>query len=339
MPAPADQTQDDHAFAALDDYLAQLQAGLRPDKGAVLAAHPQLASTLQCLDALENLAPPKSSAPGPAAPDAADNSPTLQVERPTTPSAEAPPREFGKFELLHELGRGGMGVVYKARQKDLNRFVALKMILTSHLGSEEVVQRFHDEAKAAAAVQHANITAVYEAGQLLGQPYIAIQYVTGPSLARTLQRGPLPAADAARIVAAVARAVHHLHEHGIVHRDLKPSNILLDEHGQPYVTDFGLVKMVEGDSHKTSTGVILGTPSYMAPEQAAGHSGQVGPHSDVYSIGAVLYECLTGRPPFREETQLDTLVQVIEGEPVPPRTLDPRIPRDLEAVCLRCLEK
>jgi len=188
-------------------------------------------------------------------------------------------------------------------------------------------------------VQHPNITALYDAGQLFGQPYIAMQYIGGPSLAQRLGQGPIPPETTARIVAAVARAVHHLHTKGVIHRDLKPSNVLLDELGLPYVTDFGLVKMLGADSHKTTTGAILGTPSYMAPEQAAGRAAEVGPPTDIYSIGAILYECLTGRPPFRETTPLDTLVQVLEGEPARPREINPAIPRALEAICLRCLEK
>jgi serine/threonine-protein kinase len=332
MSAPADPTLTDDAFAALDAYLARLHAGAQPDKAAVLARHPELGSALDCLDALDGLAPPPSAA-------AADGDATRVAGPADLAAHAAPPPEFGKFELLAELGRGGMGVVYKAHQRDLDRTVALKMILASHLASEEVVRRFLHEARAAAAVQHPHVTAIYEAGQIHGQHYIAIQYVGGPSLAQHLRQGPLAPETAARIVAAVASAVQHLHEHGIIHRDLKPSNILLDEEGRPYVTDFGLVKTVGTGSHQTSTGAILGTPSYMSPEQAAGLSGEVGALSDVYSIGAVLYECLTGRPPFRELTQLDTLVQVIEGEPARPREVNPRVPPDLEAVCLRCLEK
>jgi tRNA A-37 threonylcarbamoyl transferase component Bud32 len=337
MAALPEPTSDEEAVTALDAYVARLQAGDRPDKATLLKAHPELAAALDCLDALEQLAPAKTAVP--AAPDD-DASATLHDDAPARPArAAGPVRELGKFELLVELGRGGMGVVYKARQKDLGRIVALKMILGSQLQSQDVIHRFHDEARAAAAVSHPNITAVYEAGELLGQPYMAIQYIDGPSLAGRLRQGPLLPESAARTVAAVARAVEHLHSRGFIHRDLKPSNILLDTQGQPYVTDFGLVKMLGGDSHKTTTGAILGTPSYMAPEQASGHTAEVGPRSDIYSLGAILYECLTGRPPFLEATPLDTLVQVMEGEPPRPRELNPHLPRDLEAICLRCLEK
>jgi eukaryotic-like serine/threonine-protein kinase len=323
------QDPDQAHFPVLDDYLAKLHAGQRPSKEAVLAAHPQLAGALECLEALEKLAPPLN----------APTLPHLGAAIGPASNDEKPLGDLGKFELLRELGRGGMGVVYKARQKDLGRVVALKMILASQLASEEVVERFHDEARAAAAVQHPNITALYDAGQVLGQPYIAIQYIDGPSLAQRLLQGPMQPEAAARTIAAVARAVEHLHSKGIVHRDLKPSNVLLDNQGQPYVTDFGLVKMLSGDSQKTTTGVILGTPSYMAPEQAAGRSARVGPLTDIYSIGAVLYECLTGQPPFREATPLDTVMRVLEGEPVKPRDINPTIPPALEAICLRCLEK
>jgi serine/threonine-protein kinase len=232
-----------------------------------------------------------------------------------------------------------MGVVFKARQTDLDRIVAIKMILSSHLASEEQVRRFQAEAKAAARLQHPHIIGVYEFGQAHGQHYFAMQYVNGASLAQVLQRGPLPVEEAVRLVAAVARAVDHLHAYGIVHRDLKPSNILLDEKGHPYVTDFGLVKLLETEGHLTSTGAVVGTPSYMAPEQASGRPGMVGPCSDVYSLGAILYELLTGRPPFREATALDTLLQVMEGEPTLPRQVNPRIPHELELICLKCLEK
>jgi serine/threonine-protein kinase len=344
MTMSPDLTLDEATAAALDHYVARLQAGERPSKSELLALHPELAGMLECLDTLENLAPPAPVQLGRAAPDVVAGAATLAeplmvIDAPDAPIAESPGSYFGKFELLVELGRGGFGVVYKARQKDLGRVVALKMILNSQLSSADAVRRFHDEARTAAGVQHPNITAVYEAGQVLGQPYFAMQYINGASLAQRLRGGALPFETAARVVAAVARAVDHLHNHGIIHRDLKPANILLDEEGQPYVTDFGLVKLLAGETHQTTSGAIVGTPSYMAPEQAAGQLTRVGPLSDVYSIGAILYECLTGRPPFSAATQLETLVQVLESEPIRPRTLDPKIPRDLESICLRAMEK
>jgi serine/threonine-protein kinase len=320
------------AFPLLEAYLQDLHAGRQSDKARLLAEHPELASALDCLEALEQMAPPPQPDP--------DRTLPLR-NKAETPEDSAPVNtaDFGKYELLGELGRGGMGVVYKARQKDLNRLVALKMILAGNLASDDHLDRFNDEARAAAGLQHPHIVAVYEAGQVHGQPYFAMQYVAGPSLAQVLQEGPLSCESAAECVCAVARAVHHLHSRGIIHRDLKPSNILLDEQGRPYVTDFGLVKMLGVESHKTSSGAVLGTPSYMAPEQAAGRASEVGPLSDVYSLGAILYELLTGRPVFREATPLDTLVQVLEGEPSRPAQLNPLIPPELEMICLRCLEK
>ena len=230
-----------------------------------------------------------------------------------------------------------MGVVYRARQIDLDRPVALKMILSGQLAGPEALERFQEEARAAAGLTHPHIVAVYDAGQIDGQPYFAMQYVDGCSLSQRVRQGPLLPEDAARIVGTVADAIHHLHGHGIVHRDLKPSNILLDQAGQPYVTDFGLVKVL-GGSQRTTTGAIVGTPSYMSPEQAAGRK-DLGPPSDIYSLGAILYELLTGQAPFREESPLDTLVQVLESEPATPRRLCPTIPAELELICLRCLEK
>ncbi|MFO0956466.1 MAG: serine/threonine-protein kinase [Isosphaeraceae bacterium] len=248
---------------------------------------------------------------------------------------------FGKYELLGELGRGGMGVVYKARQLDLDRLVALKMILASHVASPEQVARFYAEARAAAKLRSPNIVAIHEVGQTFGQHYFAMEYIAGPSLSRLLEqrRGPLEPMEAARIVLTVARAVGLLHRQGIVHRDLKPSNVLLDDQGNPHVSDFGLAKMLSGDDGATGTGAIVGTPSYMAPEQAAGRHADVGPLTDIYALGAILYELLTGRPPFRQENPLDTLVQVIEGEARPPAQLRPEIPAALEAICLKCLSK
>ncbi len=247
--------------------------------------------------------------------------------------------DFGPYELIEEVGRGGMGVVYKARQKGLDRIVAVKMILGNHLASAEQVDRFYAEARAAAKLQDPQIVAIHDVGEIGGQHYFAMEFVSGPSLAQLLLGGPLEPEDAAQFVLIVARAIGRLHKQGIVHRDLKPSNILLDAAGRPCVTDFGLAKMLSSDAPSTRTGAIVGTPSYMAPEQAAGRSGVVGPLSDVYSLGAILYELLTGRPPFDEANPLDTLVQVLEAEPTPPSRLRADLPRDLELICLKCLEK
>jgi serine/threonine protein kinase len=247
-------------------------------------------------------------------------------------------RVFGDYELLEEVARGGMGIVFKAWQRGLNRVVALKVILAGRLAAEDDLQRFRYEAEAAARLQHPNIVQVYEVGEHEGQCFFSMQFIDGPTLTRKLSSGPLPSKSAARYVRIVARAVHYAHREGILHRDIKPSNILLDRDDEPHVTDFGLAKRL-GDSGKTRTGAVLGTPSYMAPEQAAGRIKDLAPASDVYGLGAVLYELITGRPPFRSETPMDTLMHVMDREPVPPRLLNPKVDHDLETICLKCLEK
>jgi serine/threonine-protein kinase len=327
---------NDDAFHLLETYLDDLQRGSSSQREAIRAQHPELARLIDCLDELDRLAVPADSA----------NEPPTAVLRPEAakPAPAAPtvtlPRglgTFGKYHLEQELGRGGMGVVYRARQVDLDRPVALKMVLSSQLSSPDALERFKNEARAAAGLTHPHIVAVYEAGEHDGQPFFAMQYIEGASLGERARLQRLTPEEAARIVCAVAEAVHHLHCNGILHRDLKPSNILLDATGHPYVTDFGLAKLL-GGSHHTTTGAIVGTPSYMSPEQAAGRK-DLGPASDVYSLGAILYELLTGQPPLREDNPLDTLVQVLENEPIPPRRLRPEIPAELELICLRCLEK
>jgi serine/threonine-protein kinase len=217
--------------------------------------------------------------------------------------------------------------------------VAVKMILASRLASPEHVRRFRAEAKASAGVRHDHIVKIHDVGHVHGQHYFAMEYIDGMSLAARIASEPLGLSAAVRLVAKVARAVGHLHREGIVHRDLKPSNILVDADEQPYVTDFGLAKVFRADSQATITGTILGTAGYMAPEQAAGHSAEAAPASDVYSLGAILYELLTGRPPFREDSPMDTLMQVLSREPTLPRQLSREVPRSLELVCLKCLAK
>jgi eukaryotic-like serine/threonine-protein kinase len=247
--------------------------------------------------------------------------------------------EVPGHEILGVLGRGGMGVVYKARQLSLNRTVAVKKILAGAYASPAELARFRHEAEAAACLQHPNIVQIHEVGEQDGRPYLVLEYVDGGSLAEQLAGTPQPARAAAQLVETLARAMHDAHQHGIVHRDLKPANVLLAADGTPKITDFGLAKRLDGGPGLTASGAIVGTPSYMAPEQAAGKGKEVGPAADVYALGGVLYECLTGRPPFKAQTPLDTVLQVLADEPVPPARLQPKVPRDLETICLKCLEK
>jgi WD40 repeat protein/tRNA A-37 threonylcarbamoyl transferase component Bud32/Tfp pilus assembly protein PilF len=248
-------------------------------------------------------------------------------------------RYFGDYELIRELGRGGMGVVYKARQVSLNRPVAVKMVRSAALASEEDLRRFQNEAEAVAALDHPHIVPILEVGSHDGQRYFSMKLIGGESLDRKLVVYADQPKAAARLLKTAAEAVHHAHQRGILHRDLKPSNILLDERGEPYVTDFGLAKRVEADSQMTASDAILGTPAYMAPEQASGRRGAVTTASDVYGLGAVLYALLTGRAPFGGDSVAETLDQVRELTPVAPTKINPRVPRDLEIICLKCLEK
>jgi serine/threonine-protein kinase len=318
--------RDERLAALLGELTEARRRGGPADVDGLARQHPDLADELRALWAAvqlaEEFAPPRDAEP-----------PTL-LQFPVRPGpTDDLPRQFGEFTLLEEVGQGGMGVVYRARQTSLDRSVALKVIQRGERA------RFQFEAEAAARLDHPNIVPVYGVGEQDGQPYLCMKYVEGTTLARLVADSPLPPRAAARYVAEVARAVHYAHEHGILHRDLKPSNVLIDREGRPYVSDFGLAKQVVGGPQLTVSNTILGTPSYMPPEQASGCRGQLSPASDVYSLGAILYELLTGRPPFRAATAVDTLMQVLDQEPVPPRVLNPQVDRGLELICLKCLQK
>jgi WD40 repeat protein len=258
-----------------------------------------------------------------------------------------PAGEFGEYELLGIIARGGMGIVYRARHRRLNRVVALKMVLAAQLFGESAARRFRAEAEAAASLDHPNIVPIYEVGEVDSRLFYTMKLIEGGSLAAKLaekvsEAPPNPRislSDAASLVAQVAHAVHYAHERGILHRDLKPANILLDVQGEPHVTDFGLAKRLESDSDLTQSGAALGTPNYMPPEQASGGARQLTTAADVYSLGAIFYELLTGQPPFRAATPLETMRQVVEEEPRRPSTVNYRTDRDLETICLKCLEK
>ena len=253
-------------------------------------------------------------------------------------TAEAPVAPPG-YEIMGELGRGGMGVVYKARHLRLGRVVALKMVLSGSYASSTELVRFLGEAESVARMQHPNIVQIFETGQFAGLPYFTLEFVDGGNLTAKLGGTPLPPREAARLVEALAWAVHSAHEQGIIHRDLKPANVLLTGDGTPKITDFGLAKHIATGEGITQSGAIMGTPSYMAPEQASDGGKHVGPLVDVYALGAILYECLTGRAPFLGPTPLETVMQVLEAEPTPVRQLQPSTPRDLETICLKCLQK
>ncbi|HEV3006131.1 MAG TPA: serine/threonine-protein kinase, partial [Pirellulales bacterium] len=261
---------------------------------------------------------------------------------PSSPAAAPAPRafkRFGDYELLEEIARGGMGVVYKARQIRLDRVVALKLILSGKHASAGEIERFYLEAKAAANLRHERIVAIHEVGECEGQHYFSMDYIAGLSLAQMARAGPIAAEKAARYLSLVADAIEYAHRQGTLHRDLKPSNVLIDEADQPRVTDFGLAKRVDEISSLTVTGEAMGTPGYMPPEQVTAGRAPLGPAADVYSLGATLYELLTGRPPFQAPTTFDTLLAVCENDPVPPRLLNAQVPRDLETICLKCLQK
>lgn len=319
--------RDSRLAALLDELTEAARGGQAPRLEEVAARHPDLADELRGLWRTVMVAGAVASA-------------TSDFAESSHAAPPAPvPADLPDYELQEELGRGGMGIVYRAWQPSLQRNVAVKLILRGTLASADEQARFQAEAEAAGRLQHPHIVPIYEVASHNGQCYFSMQLVEGSTLAERLAEGPLPAREAAQLMAVVARAIHYAHTQGIIHRDLKPANILLDAAGEPHVTDFGLAKQLDAGASLTRTGAVLGTPAYMAPELASGDRGLIGPPCDVYSLGTILYALLTGRPPFQGPSPVDTVLMVLEQDPLPPRLLNRKLDRDLEMIVLRCLQK
>jgi serine/threonine-protein kinase len=337
------QDNDERLASILDGLTEQVANGGTPDIDQAVEENPDLAVEIRELWATMALADDLATV--------SQLFEDLPAVAPAPPPTQVP-APFANFIPIEEIGRGGMGVVYRATQRDLGRTVALKMILRGPLASEADVARFRAEAESAAQLNHPNIVPVHSVGEYNGQPYFSMQYIEGDTLAARLSEGPLPSHEAARILLPICRAIADANRNGVLHRDLKPSNILIDKTGRPFVTDFGLAKRIESAGNEidspekanaveslTQSGAIIGTPSYMAPEQAMGQRGEVGAFTDVYSLGAILYATITGRPPFQSASPLDTLMMVLDQDPIPPHILNPRANSDLEIIALKCLQK
>ena len=339
---------DEELLSDLIEELSEAPPGLAQARLEDLAAaHPGLARHLRELfaamlvtDAVAEQSTVFERDRGPAA-DTTVFGPAVTAKDPPrfVPGVTALPAALGDYALLEEIGRGGMGVVYRATQRSLGRTVAIKMLLRRDLATAADLARFRSEAEAAAWLDHPGIVPIFEVGEIEGLPFYSMRFIEGTTLAKQLATGPLPPREAAALLARVADAVQAAHERGVLHRDLKPSNILIDSSGRPHVSDFGLAKRLEDDGSVTHTGAILGTPCYMSPEQAAGSRGDVGPTSDVWSLGAILYQTLTGRPPFQASNPMDTLLAVLETDPPAPRTVAAGVDRDLEMIALKSLQK
>jgi len=342
-------------------YVQAFEAGKAPDRQELLAKNVDIADELKSFfadydgfnklagpfrDALRDVSqePPETEVDSCEAITEGAEPDDLDATRPLVASSHASKigdhvPYFGDYRLTGEIARGGMGVVYRAHQISLNRPVALKMILAGTLAGEADLRRFRNEAEAVANLDHPGIVPIYEVGVHEGQSYFSMKLIEGGSLAERLPEYTADPKAAARLLVAVARAVHHAHQRGVLHRDLKPSNILVDSQGQPHVSDFGLAKRVEGDAELTQSGAILGSPPYMAPEQTTGHRGEVTTATDVYGMGAILYAMLAGRPPFRADSVMETIEQVRKREPEPPSGINQRVDLDLQTICLKCLDK
>lgn len=328
-----DSPRDLRIAQILSDLADQVVAGQSVDFATICQAHPDLASDLRRLWGAVLVTDIAGLAAEQLPKDDSATGTTSRWQRLQLPT------QIGDYELREELGRGGMGVVFRARQLSLGRDVAVKMILRGRLASDLDLQRFLSEASATARLQHPQIVPVYEVGDIDGRPFFSMKLIEGSSLADRLADGPLPERQVAQWIAVVARAIAYAHRQGIVHRDLKPSNILFDENSVPMISDFGLAKRFGVEHDLTRSGMLVGTPSYMSPEQASGRRDDVGPASDIYSLGCVLYHALTGRPPLVADSVMELVMLVLEQDPMPPRALRPRLDRDLEMIVIRCLQK
>ena len=321
--ASDDDAPSGECFSLLDAYLTAIQRGDVNEQQRLLNLEPGLVSWADDLQKIDAFA-------------------TILSEpfaiRTQAPEADESIR-FGKYELRGELGRGGKGVVFRAYHPELDRTVALKMLTGSAFSSPDQRRRFAQEARLASRIRHPHIVSIHDVGDFSGQPYFTMDIVTGTSIASCLRKGPISTEQAVHWMIMIAKAVDHLHANGIIHRDLKPSNVLLDECDEPCLVDFGLARALDEFHDPTMTGTILGTPSYMSPEQAAGRIREVTTRSDVYSLGAILYEMLCGRPPFKADSAFDTVLQVMEREPLPLRHWNRTVPKKLDQICLKCLEK
>lgn len=328
IPEPINEAREQEFANLLTQLMDRIAAGETLELEGTCEEHPEFADELRELWGtiiVTNAAGSHSQA-GDATP--AKKIQTLEL-----------PYDLGQYMLQEEIGRGGMGIVYRALRKSDKRIVAIKMILAGNFASEAERQRFNAEAQAAAQLDHLNIVPIYEIGQHGGMPFYCMEYVEGQTLSQRLTSGPLPTRRASAMLQKVCDAIQYAHNQGVLHRDIKPSNILIDEDGEPFLVDFGLAKQTSNQDSLTKSGAVLGTPSYMSPEQAAGARTQVDASTDIYALGAVLYHMITGRPPFVGATPVDTLLMVIEQDPVNPRVLNPRIHRDLEGIVLSCLQK